>query len=157
MPRTTYVKCSTEGCTNCRMTALLCASCRKRERYATDPAFRERELAKAKRWQSTERGREVNRAAARKYTDKKQGWGDGLYGRCIYLQASRCGICRRPFETGMQQNRDHDHTTGKARGILCNSCNLCLGHYERQQRPVGLVIDCYDQYLAAPPVSRLET
>ena len=44
---------------------------------------------------------------------------DALFAR----QGGRCGICRK-------RNRlfvDHDHKTGKTRGLLCNRCNLALG------------------------------
>ena len=52
-------------------------------------------------------------------------------------QNYRCGICGRLFEdlfkkyndkTTVRTPRiDHDHKTGKIRGILCNRCNMLLG------------------------------
>jgi len=36
----------------------------------------------------------------------------------------RCNACGREGPL----NRDHCHATGKARGLLCLSCNLILGH-----------------------------
>ena len=39
-------------------------------------------------------------------------------------QGNRCAICGREVDLVL----DHDHGTGKNRGMLCNLCNLLLGH-----------------------------
>lgn len=39
-----------------------------------------------------------------------------------------CGICGREPESGKRFHRDHDHRTGKPRGVLCFPCNLQLKH-----------------------------
>lgn len=42
-------------------------------------------------------------------------------------QAGRCLICSRVPETDLVP--DHDHTTGKVRGLLCQACNKGIGHF----------------------------
>jgi hypothetical protein len=43
-------------------------------------------------------------------------------------QNGRCGICREPFGgTGQKMCIDHDHATGKVRGLLCARCNFGIG------------------------------
>lgn len=44
-------------------------------------------------------------------------------------QDGKCGICARPFTFNRRHDAlvDHDHRTGKVRGLLCNSCNTGLG------------------------------
>lgn len=49
------------------------------------------------------------------------------YNNLLKSQDYRCAICERPAFLVV----DHDHTTGRVRGLLCSPCNLGLGFYER--------------------------
>jgi hypothetical protein len=51
--------------------------------------------------------------------------------------SGHCGICGTSLKMvteKYEQNKaacvDHDHVTGKVRGILCRSCNVALGHFK---------------------------
>lgn len=50
-------------------------------------------------------------------------------------QNGLCAICGRPETTESSHGNlhklsvDHDHATGKVRGLLCRSCNLALGKF----------------------------
>lgn len=54
------------------------------------------------------------------------------YHQLLALQKGVCAICGNP-ETGKtygkvrQLSVDHDHKTGKIRGLLCNCCNRAIG------------------------------
>jgi Recombination endonuclease VII len=48
--------------------------------------------------------------------------------RMFYAQDQRCAICRIGEHGGRGWATDHNHETGKVRGILCHKCNLALGH-----------------------------
>lgn len=44
-------------------------------------------------------------------------------------QGGRCAICGSPpFKAHL--DADHDHKTGKVRGLLCNRCNTALGNFQ---------------------------
>lgn len=58
------------------------------------------------------------------------------YARLWDIQNGCCAICERDFgsfgvtaENKDQAYVDHDHTTNKVRGLLCNNCNAGLGHF----------------------------
>jgi hypothetical protein len=46
-----------------------------------------------------------------------------------YLQSQNaCGICGAASSSRGNLCVDHDHATGKVRGVLCTECNLALGY-----------------------------
>ena len=49
------------------------------------------------------------------------------YDAMLKAQHNRCAICRKPFVDAQHTHIDHDHATGKVRGILCSNCNHMLG------------------------------
>ncbi len=47
-------------------------------------------------------------------------------------QGSKCAICKRE-DANIKVNKfyiDHDHTTGKVRGVLCHHCNSAIGYFK---------------------------
>ncbi len=46
----------------------------------------------------------------------------------IVEQNEKCPICKRNIKKNL--SIDHDHFTGKIRGIICNDCNLAIGNAE---------------------------
>jgi len=49
----------------------------------------------------------------------------GEYAALLEGQKGRCAICGAPPKT-RRLDHDHDHRTGKTRGLLCHRCNRTL-------------------------------
>jgi hypothetical protein len=49
------------------------------------------------------------------------------YLKTLTLQGGTCAICKSYEGKGKRMLIDHDHKTGKIRGILCSHCNFALG------------------------------
>lgn len=78
------------------------------------------------------------RKESRRDSNLRAAYGISLedYNNMLQTQSSLCAICFRP-ETFLGKGGkirplcvDHCHTTGKVRGLLCNSCNVALGNLE---------------------------
>jgi len=69
-------------------------------------------------------------------TRLKRIYGIGLkeYDKILKTQKFKCAICRRSqhevYKKIMKFNIDHDHKTGKIRGLLCTNCNRGLGFFK---------------------------
>lgn len=51
------------------------------------------------------------------------------YDSLLNKQCGLCAICRgKEPGRGKFFHVDHDHVTGKVRGLLCQNCNLMIGH-----------------------------
>jgi|SRR6267142_1728705 len=48
------------------------------------------------------------------------------YHRFLDLQNGVCAVCKNP-PNKRSLDVDHNHITGKIRGLLCNDCNVALG------------------------------
>jgi len=60
---------------------------------------------------------------------RKYGLTFAEFDKMLTEQNNSCAICSTPVAGG-KSNRfmvDHDHKTGRVRGLLCKSCNIALG------------------------------
>lgn len=134
-----------------------------REYMATHPEARQRASERSRRWLESH---PVPTEERRQYIsdwqkanpvprDRKRrnemrslyGIGPDDYKRMLDEQNGKCAICRSeysgrkkpPVKWGLGVLAiDHDHTTGKVRGLLCHSCNVRVGACERLLADIGL-------------------
>ena len=50
------------------------------------------------------------------------------YESMLTEQADSCAICKDSFTESKLPRVDHNHRTGRVRGLLCHSCNTAIGH-----------------------------
>lgn len=84
-------------------------------------------------WRKKVRTRLACPIARRKWTNslflRKYGITLEEYEELFKLQKGRCKICNKKSKIRLPV--DHDHKTGRVRGLLCSNCNLLLGAIER--------------------------
>jgi hypothetical protein len=99
-----------------------------RER-SKDPEWRERKNQRARDWREANQGENLKRSY--KDYNLRQLYGITLerFETMLAGQGGRCAICRKPFPSALDTHVDHDHATGRVRGILCSACNNGLGRF----------------------------
>lgn len=116
----TYVgaKCSVDGCTEPARAKGMCMSHYNKFRWAEgirSPSY----------------NKEALRAARLRH---RYGIEVAEYDRLLAQQGGRCAICKEPSGGGRSKPHhkrlcvDHDHDSGRVRGLLCDSCNLAIGY-----------------------------
>lgn len=93
--------------------------------------------------------RQRNPSIVRRHNLKRWGLTPEAYESMLAGQGGVCACCGKP-ESAVHAGKvrhlaiDHDHATGKIRGLLCSHCNLALGHTKDDPERLQKLI----QYLA---------
>jgi hypothetical protein len=72
------------------------------------------------------------------------------YDRILKEQNGACAICKRVNPNGWRLAVDHDHKTGKIRGLLCTRCNTALGTIEDSPERVFSLLAYLEKYKIKP-------
>lgn len=73
----------------------------------------------------------------------------GDYDRIFQQQNGRCIICgKHQTEFNRRLDIDHNHQTGKIRGLVCKGCNYYIGQVEKGYSKQGKYYEIVKNYLA---------
>jgi len=66
----------------------------------------------------------------------------------LALSEGTCDSCGDPWDPSMLRRHhvDHNHTTGDVRGILCNNCNIALGHLKESEDRILALLNYNRKY-----------
>lgn len=110
-----------------------CITCAKKDvkRYDDTPNGKETRKNKLKNYLQTPGGKKVHRNNRLQYN---YGITIEQYDQMLQSQGGVCKICGTATPGGMGRFVvDHNHKTGKVRGLLCNRCNTKLGGVEDKE------------------------
>jgi hypothetical protein len=110
-----------------------CKSCsnKSRNKYHRVQIEKDPVGYRAKRAEQSRKNRMLN---PRTNEQRRKEWLKSLYGmtpedysNLFNSQNGVCAICSQPCKTKKGLAVDHNHTTGKIRGLLCANCNGAIG------------------------------
>lgn len=99
-------------------------ACRSRDWARGNSASRKATITK---YENRPENKERKAVAARSRYLRKYGWNEADFQTQLVRQKNSCAGCHTPLDDRTARI-DHDHTTGRVRGLLCDSCNWGLGH-----------------------------
>jgi hypothetical protein len=137
----------------------------QRAKHAKDERQRRAAIKRTKEWQANHPEAVYSHSLRRNY-DMSVGEYLEMYKR----QRGLCRICKteiqlyfQPDDTKAQAFVDHDHKTGKVRGLLCRRCNYGIGYYEDWYQPNMRAVQKYLVYHRSyawskgePPANQVE-
>lgn len=102
-----------------------CRDCSNR--YARERNSTEKSKIKRRQKYRIHRDRQINNKLSRSF-----GITYDEYKKILESQNNVCLICgKTPEQNGKMLAVDHNHSTSKNRGLLCSSCNICIGFIEK--------------------------
>ena len=107
-------------------------------------AYRAKNLAKLHAYEKAYRqARLVSDAPKRRARWIKRSYGISMaeFDALLVGQGGTCAICKKSDWPVNGPHVDHDHVTGKVRGILCFKCNAALGYFGDSRLHVQAAVD----------------
>lgn len=97
----------------------------RRLKYAKDEEYRNRQKEKVKKYFNNHKDVKLTQRL------KKYGLTVDGYRNLLKLQNGKCAICGAELadNVGNRLYVDHDHESGKIRGLLCAKCNFGIGQF----------------------------
>lgn len=122
-----------------------CKECRKlKDKLYFNSHSKKRNLESQRRWRELNKYRIREQRKINKEKDvervllKKYNISIEKYNEMLKIQNGGCDICKeKPFKR--RHAVDHNHLTGKIRGLLCVTCNGGLGYFKADSHYTGLL------------------
>lgn len=115
----------------------ICPNCKINERDTKHAYCRQCRALKQKKYnkkyRESDHGKKKMHELTKNWIRSKHGFTNNLFNEMLENQKYLCAICgtNTPSKNNKKDwHADHDHTTGKARGVLCAGCNTLLGRIE---------------------------
>ena len=106
-------------------------------------------------WQKTAKGkasqkktderRQGTRKSIMRYWHVKRKYGLAVEEYDALVESGKCHCCGNPFAGDKEPCIDHDHVTGKVRGVLCGHCNKMIGFAREQSVNLRMGADYIDR------------
>ncbi len=129
-----------------------CAIKRHEMRLAKNPREeRRKQVERTLKWQSKnpDKMRLYDKRRRHRKKLKKYDMTPESYAVLLEKQGGVCAICLGVCSMGRRLSVDHDHSTGKVRGLLCGGCNVGIGRFKDDPALLRAAIT----YLAKSPLS----
>ena len=118
----------------------------EKKKRAEDPLWRQKRQAqnnkRTAKWLSENREK-MKLIKRRSILKTKYGITLEDYQNLLKEQDNKCAICRRDE---IQFCIDHDHITGKTRGLLCHACNRAIGLLKENEQILINAINYVNRY-----------
>jgi hypothetical protein len=140
-----------------------CTKERRREWYSRNRAA---EVERVRQWALANPDKVAERIAALRGSEKKKladrrshlkrKYGITLedYDRMLEAQGGVCAICKEARPEERTLHVDHDHVTGKIRGLLCFRCNNAIGDLRDDVDLIYRMLDYLDRDEEAAALAR---
>lgn len=110
----------------------------------------QRQYQKQYRLEHPEKTKSSDPAKRKSHLKTRYGITDNDYYRMLSAQNNGCAIYGTTTPVNGRGNIffdvDHDHTTGRVRGLLCRDCNVTVGVVEKKQDKIRLIYKYLEQY-----------
>ena len=117
-------------------------------RYATNKKYpesrcRDCDRARTKTYHKNNRDKVIKQQLI-SHRRRQYGISEEQYNNMILSQNNICAICNKPSSKTL--HIDHDHETGKVRGLLCSSCNTAIGLFKEDIDSLSAAIKYLSSY-----------